>query len=104
MRRLDLQVPCAALSPYPVDAAVEAGRGRAGSALAGFVIDAPGAGPHDQAGLLEPLRRTAQVGAVDGEDQEPVTLRLVLLLRVPALVPDISSRASHHTVPRLADG
>src|SRR5712691_3950243 len=100
---------------HAVDTAVEAARRRTRGALAGGVVDAAVTRAHEQPRLLEPRNRTAQVGAVDGEDQELVPLRLVRLrplwrgLRprhngVLALVTDVDAGTSHHPVPRLADG
>src|SRR6516162_5335262 len=99
MRRLNLQHEVAAGSRHPVDAAEEAPRGRPESAFTIAVIDAAVTGAHEQARLLEPLHRAAQVGTVDSQDQEPVTLRLVRLPFVPALVANIDAGVSHHAVP-----
>ena len=81
----------------------EAARRRAGGAFAVGVVDAAVTGAHEQARLGEPLHRAAQVGAVDGEDQKLVPLRLVRLVLVPTLVADVDPGMSHHAVPRLAD-
>ena len=104
VRRLDLQLEDPASSLHPVDAAEEPARRRAGGAFAVGVIDAAVAGAHEQARLGEPLDRAAEVGAVDGQDQERVRLRLVGLLLVAALVADEDAGMGHHAVPRLADG
>src|SRR5947209_644623 len=104
VRRLDLEYVEPADARDAVDAAEEAARRRAGGALAVGVVDAAVARAHEQAGLLEPLHRAAQVGAVDGQDQELVGLRLVGLLLVAALVAHEDAGMSHHAVPRLADG
>src|SRR5262249_52664645 len=104
VRRLDLQLLDAANAPHAVDTMIEAARRRAGGALAVGVVDAAVARAHEQARLLEPGHRTAQVGAVDGEDQELVPLRLVRFLWVRALVADVHAGVRHHPIPRLADG
>src|SRR5262249_4893300 len=58
---------------------------------------------HKQPRLLEPLHRAAQMGAVNGQDQELMGFRLVGLALVAPLVADEDAGVSHHAVPRLAD-
>src|SRR5205085_8926053 len=82
VRRLDLELPLV----DPPGAAEQAARRRAGGALAVGVINAAVARAHEQAGLRKPGHRTAEVGAVDGEDEE-----LILLLLVLALVADVDA-------------
>ena len=76
MRRLNFQPAVA----HPPDAVEQAARRRPRGTLAVGVIDAAMTGAHEQARLREPRDRAAQVGAIDGEDQELVLPLLVLAL------------------------
>src|SRR5260221_2894462 len=49
-------------------------RRRTGGTCAVFVISATVAWTQEEARLLEPAHRAAQVGAIDGEDLEPATV------------------------------
>ena len=60
-------------------------------------------GTEEQPRLREPLHRAAQVGAIDGEDQELMTLRLVRRVLVLALIADIDPSARDNARPRLAE-
>ena len=102
VRRLDLQLR-PRRSRHPVDAVEQAARRRAGGAFAVGVVDAAVTGAHEQPRLREPRDRAAEVGAVDGEDQERVCLRLVGLPLVAALVAHEDAGMGHQAVPRLAD-
>src|SRR5262249_57800748 len=91
--RLDLS---SAAAPPP-EAVEEAARRGPRGALAVGVVDAPVAGAHEQPRLGEPGHRTAQVGTIDGEDQE-----LLLPVLIPAQVTHEGAGVGGDAVPRLA--
>src|SRR5262245_39669542 len=78
MRRPDLPV---ARPPAPPPPATPAPR-RSPSALAVGVIDAAMARTHEQPRLRKPRHRTAEMGAIDGQDEKTILVRVVLALVV----------------------
>ena len=93
VRRLDFQPAVA----DPPDALEQAARRRPGGAFAVGVVDAAVAGAHEQPGLREPGHRTAQMGAIHGEDHE-----LFLAGLVRALVADVNARCGPPCRPTAA--
>src|SRR5262249_12722194 len=104
VRGLDLQMIDTANLGHPVDTVVQALRRWAGGAFTVGVVNAAMARAQEQARLLEPRHGTAQVRAVDSQNQELVSLGLVRFLLVLTLIAHEDARAGNDPIPRLADG
>src|SRR5205807_1661428 len=94
MGRADFQLA----APDPPGTREQAPRRGPRGPLAVGVVDAPVARAHEQARLREPFDRAAEMGAIHGEDQEPVRSAVA-----GRLAPDVYAGVRDHAVPGLAE-